>query len=62
MFSSSHAAVDDVLALSTQWDPLQKKKVGVAEASGDIMIVPQASLAGKMKNKRAQYVFSSYFV
>eukprot|EP01130_Rhizamoeba_saxonica_P015803 TRINITY_DN7149_c0_g1_i1.p1 TRINITY_DN7149_c0_g1~~TRINITY_DN7149_c0_g1_i1.p1 ORF type:complete len:153 (-),score=15.05 TRINITY_DN7149_c0_g1_i1:596-1054(-) len=37
------------------WDPVQQSKVSVSEAGLDVLIVPQASLGGKLKSSRPQY-------
>lgn len=47
-------AVESVSSLPTQWDPDAKKKISLIESGGDVLIVPQASLAGKIKQKVLQ--------
>eukprot|EP01127_Copromyxa_protea_P021588 TRINITY_DN7472_c0_g1_i1.p1 TRINITY_DN7472_c0_g1~~TRINITY_DN7472_c0_g1_i1.p1 ORF type:complete len:126 (+),score=33.43 TRINITY_DN7472_c0_g1_i1:69-446(+) len=47
--------VETLLAQETQWDDTANKKVSVLESGGDVLIVPQASMIGKLKAKKPQY-------
>lgn len=48
--------VDTLISLETQWDAEANKKVSLLASGGDILIIPQASMIGKLKAKKAQYV------
>ena len=48
-------SVESILSLGIMFDEHWKKNKSVIEAKGDILVVPQASLAGKMKQKKMQY-------
>jgi len=47
--------VDTIWQLPTQWSSAQNKKISLKEAGADVLIVPQASLAAKLKQKTLQY-------
>jgi len=49
------ALVQSVLEFPSQWDAVNQKKISVQEAKGSILIIPQASLLGKLKQKKVQY-------
>jgi len=48
-------ACDTVLALPTQYDVNLKKNISVLESGGDVLLIPQACLLGKLKGKSIQY-------
>jgi len=48
-------SVDTIWQLPTQWSAAQNKKISLKEAGADVLIVPQASLAAKLKQKTLQY-------
>uniref|UniRef100_A0A6B2LMN5 D-aminoacyl-tRNA deacylase n=1 Tax=Arcella intermedia TaxID=1963864 RepID=A0A6B2LMN5_9EUKA len=47
--------VSPIFQLSTQWREEEKKKRPIEEVGGDILIIPQASLGGKIKQKNLQF-------
>jgi hypothetical protein len=42
--------------MPTQYDPDLKKNKSVLESGGDVLLIPQACLLGKLKGKSMQYV------
>ena len=49
-------AVKTILNASICFNEEWKKNASVLEINGDVLIIPQASLAGKMKGKKLQLV------
>jgi len=47
--------VSSIASLSTQWDAELGKKISLTESGGDVLIVPQASLSGKLKQNSLQF-------
>jgi len=48
-------ACDTVLSMPTQYDANLKKNISVLESNGDVLLIPQACLLGKLKGKTMQY-------
>ncbi len=46
--------VDTILSASICWNEHWKKNCPVSGIRGDILVIPQASLVGKMKGKNIQ--------
>jgi len=53
------ALVQSVLEFPSQWDAVNQKKISVQEAKGSILIIPQASLLGKLKQKKSPVSWSN---
>eukprot|EP01126_Amoeba_proteus_P051876 TRINITY_DN6227_c0_g2_i5.p1 TRINITY_DN6227_c0_g2~~TRINITY_DN6227_c0_g2_i5.p1 ORF type:complete len:132 (+),score=22.67 TRINITY_DN6227_c0_g2_i5:308-703(+) len=47
--------VDTLLCFATQWSFESNTKLALTQVGGDVLIVPQAPLFGKLKQKKAQY-------
>lgn len=61
-YLSSTTLGDTVLAMPTQYDVNLKKNISVLESGGDVLLIPQACLLGKLKGKTMQYVYELNYI